>query len=65
MFCEPKIMSPCSSGNLLEQLSPGALKVTRWHFFIPRPSDSATDLNSWLGVFWKRISSTCGWDNRV
>jgi len=32
MFCEPKIMSPCSSGNLLEQLSPGALKVTRMYF---------------------------------
>ena len=25
-------MSPCSSGNLLEQLSPGALKVTRIYF---------------------------------
>ena len=25
-------MSPCSSGNLLEQLSPGALKVTRTYF---------------------------------
>jgi len=56
MLYSPKIMSPCSSGIVLEQVSPRALKVTRWDFFILRPSDSATDLNSWLGIFRKRIS---------
>jgi len=29
MLYNPKVMSPCSSGNLLGQISPGALKVTR------------------------------------
>jgi len=32
MLYSPKIMSPCSSGIVLEQVSPGALKVTRWDF---------------------------------
>ena len=62
MFCEPKIMSPCSSGNLnlLEQLSPGALKVTRIYFL----SLGQVTLQQILildSVFFEKESlSTCG-----
>ena len=60
MLCEPKIMSPCSSGNLLEQLSPGALKVTRIYFL----SLGQVTLQQILildSVFFEKESlSTCG-----
>ena len=55
-------MSPCSSGNLnlLEQLSPGALKVTRIHFL----SLGQVTLQQILildSVFFEKESlSTCG-----
>ena len=60
MLYNPKVMSPCSSGNLLEQLSPGAPEVTRCNFL----SLGQVTLQQILildSVFFEKESlSTCG-----